>query len=473
LELAYQSLTAIGSALKLAASGDFAEAGKQLGSIGKLVADNYAMNMSGIAAIGGDLVADITGTVTAVQKVWEDGAAKSKAVANDPNGGIVAPMVKGADKAKKAKTEIDKAAKEAEAAMKRMVEEGNRLAESMRTPFERKVATEGKVDQLAGAGVISPETQRRALDAANKEYQDFVAAQRALLTEGLLTEEQEVAASYEKRKQLILAITEATEDEKAASVASLTEKYEQDQAAARIARYRDLLTAEETLSIDYAARQKQIAADGTLSEEQRAEYLTRTSKNYYDGLAKLAKEDADKRAELSRKQVEMVSDGFAQAADVAKAFAGEQSGVYQALFAASKSFAIADIAIKQSQAIAKAWGENNYWVAAGLTVGLAAQFAGLLSSTQSANFGGTRADGGPVNAGRSYLVGERGPEMYTPAAGGNIIPANAMAPPASEPNIRIVNAYDDGHIDDYLGSDSAERKIVNAVRRNKRALGIT
>lgn len=37
-------------------------------------------------------------------------------------------------------------------------------------------------------------------------------------------------------------------------------------------------------------------------------------------------------------------------------------------------------------------------------------------------FGGARADGGPVSSGRSYLVGERGPELFTPGASGFVTP---------------------------------------------------
>jgi phage-related minor tail protein len=35
---------------------------------------------------------------------------------------------------------------------------------------------------------------------------------------------------------------------------------------------------------------------------------------------------------------------------------------------------------------------------------------------------GKRASGGPVTAGSTYLVGERGPELFTPSASGRIIP---------------------------------------------------
>lgn len=41
-------------------------------------------------------------------------------------------------------------------------------------------------------------------------------------------------------------------------------------------------------------------------------------------------------------------------------------------------------------------------------------------------FGGKRAVGGPVAAGRSYLVGERGPELFTPAGHGAIAPSGSF-----------------------------------------------
>jgi len=37
-----------------------------------------------------------------------------------------------------------------------------------------------------------------------------------------------------------------------------------------------------------------------------------------------------------------------------------------------------------------------------------------------------RAEGGPVKRGVPYLVGERGPEMFTPNSNGNIVPNNKL-----------------------------------------------
>lgn len=42
--------------------------------------------------------------------------------------------------------------------------------------------------------------------------------------------------------------------------------------------------------------------------------------------------------------------------------------------------------------------------------------------------GGGRAEGGPVQAGAAYLVGERGPEVFTPGASGQIGPAGGGQP---------------------------------------------
>ena len=463
-----RAVGSVGDALSKASSGDLKGAADAL----RHTFDGYKtaiVSTAGVSAdVGAGMVSNIKGTLGALDAVWTDGAAKAVA---QPTGakGLAAPLLKSADDAKKARKKI---ADEAARARKALEEEGARMKASVATPSEKRDTAVGNVNRLAGAGVIDPETQKRALADAESTYQEYVTRQREMLTDGLLSEEDQIAASYERRKQMILALTEATEQEKAAAIASLSEKSETDQAAARLARYRDVMTEEQTITADYQARRKQLEDDDTITAEQRTAYLTTLGEKYHASMNALDEADQKKKEELQKAQTALVSQGFGAAADLAKAFAGEQSKTYQAMFAASKAFATAQLAIDQAKAIGKAWGENNYWVAAGLTVGLAAQFAGLLSSTQSASFGGTRADGGPVNSGRSYLVGERGPEMFTPSQGGRIVPNDAMGSQQQSQPIRIVNAYDDGHIDDYLGSDSGERKIINAVRRNKRALGM-
>lgn len=52
-------------------------------------------------------------------------------------------------------------------------------------------------------------------------------------------------------------------------------------------------------------------------------------------------------------------------------------------------------------------------------------------------FGGGRAIGGPVSAGRTYLVGERGPELFTPNSSGTIIPNHALG--GGNITVQVVN----------------------------------
>jgi hypothetical protein len=57
-------------------------------------------------------------------------------------------------------------------------------------------------------------------------------------------------------------------------------------------------------------------------------------------------------------------------------------------------------------------------------------------------FGGGKAAGGPVNAGTTYLVGERGPELFTPSGSGTIIPNNRLGGGGGSVNITVNGALD-------------------------------
>lgn len=57
-------------------------------------------------------------------------------------------------------------------------------------------------------------------------------------------------------------------------------------------------------------------------------------------------------------------------------------------------------------------------------------------------FGGGKAMGGPVNAGTTYLVGEQGPELFSPSTSGNIIPNNKLGGSGQTININVSGAID-------------------------------
>ena len=143
--------------------------------------------------------------------------------------------------------------------------------------------------------------------------------------------------------------------------------------------------------------------------------LYQDAKTAIETQAAKAREDAAYTA--LQNQVSSASSAFGSIADITQNFAGKQSGIYRAMFAVSKGFAIAESIIKIQQGIANAaalpFPAN---IPAMATV--AASTANIVSTISGTSFGGGRQYGGPVSADKLYRVNERGaPEMYTAANG--------------------------------------------------------
>lgn len=71
-------------------------------------------------------------------------------------------------------------------------------------------------------------------------------------------------------------------------------------------------------------------------------------------------------------------------------------------------------------------------------------------------FGGGRAAGGPVMGGTSYLVGERGPELFTPSGNGSITPNNKLG------STTVINLNVTGAID----PEGTARSIINVLNNS-------
>lgn len=95
-------------------------------------------------------------------------------------------------------------------------------------------------------------------------------------------------------------------------------------------------------------------------------------------------------------------------------------------------------------------------------------------------FGGFRANGGPVSSGRSYIVGERGPELFTPSSGGRIIPndqlggggANVTFAPqidARGADVAAVARLEEVIIRQQAEFDNRVKSIVRGANKNWRA----
>jgi TP901 family phage tail tape measure protein len=75
---------------------------------------------------------------------------------------------------------------------------------------------------------------------------------------------------------------------------------------------------------------------------------------------------------------------------------------------------------------------------------------------------GARADGGPVTAGKRYLVGEKGPELFTPGASGSITPNGGSGSGARAGNIVVSPTFN------ISGADPKEiaQKVMSQLRES-------
>lgn len=84
----------------------------------------------------------------------------------------------------------------------------------------------------------------------------------------------------------------------------------------------------------------------------------------------------------------------------------------------------------------------------------------------AAGGGGGRAKGGTVQPDRSYVVGEKGPELFQPNTTGTIIPnSTEQAPP--QVNVQVVNVDDPAKVPQAISAGEADEAIINALARNK------
>ena len=79
-------------------------------------------------------------------------------------------------------------------------------------------------------------------------------------------------------------------------------------------------------------------------------------------------------------------------------------------------------------------------------------------------FGGGRASGGPVSMGKTYLVGEKGPELFSPGSNGTIIPNKALGGTSSGTTINI-------SVSGAIDPASTARQIANLLKNEASTSG--
>lgn len=151
-----------------------------------------------------------------------------------------------------------------------------------------------------------------------------------------------------------------------------------------------------------------------------------------------------------------------RAAEAAAALEGLKEPAERAAASIEAAFDRAGAGLARSLARAAADGEISLAELARAVLGAINAAAGgragglsdAIARAAGSMFSGARADGGPVIGGGAYLVGERGPELFRPAASGAVEPAASHGV--------IVNVRVDGGAEALLRSES---QIAQALAR--------
>jgi tape measure domain-containing protein len=290
---------------------------------------------------------------------------------------------------------------------------------------------QGKAGTLTSPTRVDPKAEKKAADEARKAADERTRGYlEQIEAEGRIQAEADAAAqkfyeNQERRRQ-----QEAQAEERARQDREQGQQFAQGLIAGDdpIARLQLELEQRSALLNQYAMK----------DQENLALYAAAKVRLEQDTAARISQILADQEAQrlaVQSQTVQAYGSLFGSLADVSKQFAGEQSGIYKAMFVASKAFAIADAILKIQQGIANA-AALPYPANLGAMASVASATGSIISTMQSVRMAGGRQYGGPVSAGSLYRVNETGaPEMFVgsggkqflmPTTNGQVVPADEV-----------------------------------------------
>lgn len=362
--------------------------------------------------------------------------------------------------------------------------------DNMDTATRKAAAAQAKLDAARAASAAKASARQQALMDAEAERQKelYQKEEEALresrgrqyqtLLDSFKSEEELVSESYRKRMEIILLNTEEGSRARHELQKKLAEEFASDSLEGfGEGTASDQLEAEMAkINEDFEARRQLILENTAITEEQRTELEMELTRRRNDMLAAMEKQKTEAT-------VNATSDMFSNLATATKAYAGEQSKEYKAMFAVSRAFSIAQTTMKTYEAAQGAYSAMASIPYVGPFLGAAAAAAAVaagmasVASVKSTSFAGAFDKGGSIPAGQIGLVGEYGPELVEGPMtvtsrketakmfreGGQ---GEGTAPQSQPNNIRIINTVDPSVMGDYLGSDAGEEIIMNVIRGN-------
>jgi lambda family phage tail tape measure protein len=320
----------------------------------------------------------------------------------------------------------------------RVVQKENDLA-----AVQRQRASE--TEALSNAGIVSAQSERQSL-------QDSVKAQREYNEEIGLTADEVQSLRITRQEALAVAKDEAAVAQEALEPGGQLAQIYRDQAGAIRERY----MAERAA----AAKQKDPWTNLSLAVKQYSDEANNAGMHIGDGLVN---------------GMRSAEDAFASFVTTGKlGFSG---------FATSVISDLARIEARKGFSALLSMGMNalgSYFGAPSASVGdYNFTPTNLDTSVPFLDFlSGARANGGPVTGGASYLVGERGPEIFTPSSTGAITPnhmlGKAMASTAAAgsmaPITVITNVTTSGAQTTVSGADGQSKAMGEALTEKIKAV---
>ncbi|HCQ4453800.1 TPA: hypothetical protein OKV43_000095 [Escherichia coli] len=303
---------------------------------------------------------------------------------------------------------------------------GATRAEVMRLQLENKNLT---AEERANAEQAIKEYE----DKQNRLDQEKEAKRQALAAERAATAERKRLMREEERERKRIEREKEQRERQTKQAKRFTDQIETN--------YLTTVNPATGLAADpLAAIQAQQQREFEMLEMYRQQNLV-SEQQYRNALENIVNTSAMRVAAIEQQQAVEYSNNlqaligsysgmFGELAGVISDGAGEQNAAYQAMFAVQKGFVLASAALSLQKALAEA---NALPFPANLPAYAQAMSAGtqIISAIRGIAFGGGRYNGGAVNAGKFYRVGERGkPELFQsggkqymiPGENGRVIP---------------------------------------------------
>ena len=474
-------------ALAKALKGDFQGA---MGDLGRAVEKGFANTVSSL----GNLVNDSKGVGMMLQDTWGS-VGESMLAAVDGKG--FKPM---ADAAGKAGAEMKKAPKEVSDAAKKAAEEIAKATDNMKKSYKSLQAdgasamadlVKSNTENLKSVRDEIAKTQKSLADLKDEYNKGFADDKKSVAEEIVKTEENiadlkkkiadeqknltkdQIDASQKlvdmKQKLLVLEQKQSEQTAKTSesSKMSLANEIEdlkrqissgsQDSSNERLVDLQTKLAAEEKALKDSAAFNATISTE--VAEAKRRAGLTDLQRAIEDFNSRRIEAQKEYTAKQTELQKELDAQKKKEADEIAL-FAFKKAEINKLLDKSKLEYdAFMNSHLKKTTDTINAEIEMYKQLAAAVA---AARTGDTIAESKTAiAIAGKRASGGPVSLGETYLVGERGPELFTPRQNGSIASSDKLGGGI----INITNNV-------TIGSKQAGQDFINQMIRQIQLAGI-